>query len=157
MEFNYKKTVSIIGQSNYSEKTSILAYQTGRLLGEAGFVIICGGGTGVMEYAAKGAKDAGGVTVGILPGNSPDEANPYIDIIIPCGTGQARNIAVVNSGKVVVSIGKGIGTLSETAFAVKAGKYIISLESWEVDGVETIRAASPQEVLEIVSGLVFEV
>jgi uncharacterized protein (TIGR00725 family) len=95
-----------------------------------------------MEAACRGAKQAGGTTVGILPGTDRSDANPYVDVAIPTGLGEARNALVVRAADAVIAIGVGYGTLSEVALALKAGKRVVGLGTWEVDGVEAV--ASPE-------------
>lgn len=95
-----------------------------------------------MEAACRGAKEAGGMTVGILPGTDRADANPYVDVAIPTGLGEARNALVVRAADAVIAIGIGYGTLSEIALALKAGKRVVGLGTWEVEGVEA--ADSPE-------------
>ena len=111
------------------------AAEVGRLLAERGAVVVCGGLGGTMEAACRGAKQAGGTTVGLLPGGSRSDANPFVDVAIPTGLGEARNALVVRAADVVVAVGGGYGTLSEIALALKAGKRVVGLGSWEIDGV----------------------
>jgi uncharacterized protein (TIGR00725 family) len=120
----------------------------GRELGSRGAVLVCGGLGGVMEAACKGAKDAGGTTIGILPGSDRSAANPYVDFAIPTGLGEARNALVVRSADALIAIGGGYGTLSEVALALKAGKRVVGLGTWDVDGVEA--AGSPEAAAETV-------
>jgi uncharacterized protein (TIGR00725 family) len=91
-----------------------------------------------MEAACRGAKEAGGLTVGILPGSDRSEANPYVDVVLPTGLGEARNALVVGAADVVIAVGGGYGTLSEIALALKAGKRVIGLGTWEIDGVTAV-------------------
>ena len=107
----------------------------GRLLAEHGAVLVCGGLGGTMEAACRGAKQAGGTTVGLLPGESRSDANRFVDVAIPTGLGEARNALVVRSADVVVAVGGGYGTLSEIALALRAGKRVVGLGTWEIDGV----------------------
>jgi uncharacterized protein (TIGR00725 family) len=101
-----------------------------------------------MEAACRGAKGAGGTTVGILPGTDRSAANPYVDIAIPTGLGEARNAVVARSADALIAIGGAYGTLSEIAFALKAGKRVVGLGTWVVDGVEP--ADSPAAAAETV-------
>jgi uncharacterized protein (TIGR00725 family) len=89
-----------------------------------------------MEAACRGAKQAEGVTVGILPGSDRSDANPYVDVALPTGLGEARNALVVRAADVVIATGGGYGTLSEIALALKAGKRVIGLDTWDIEGVE---------------------
>jgi uncharacterized protein (TIGR00725 family) len=124
--------ISVIGAGKCDEKTYALAEQVGRELAQHGATIVCGGLGGVMEAACKGAKNAGGRTIGILPGISPREANPYVDIPIVTGLGEARNVIVVRTGRAVIAIGGEYGTLSEIAFAFKFGIPVIGLGTWQL-------------------------
>jgi uncharacterized protein (TIGR00725 family) len=95
-------------------------------------VLVCGGLGGVMEAACRGAKDAGATTLGILPGLSRDEANAWVDVAVPTGMGEARNALVVRAADAIVAVGGEFGTLSEIALALKAGKSVVGLQSWEL-------------------------
>jgi uncharacterized protein (TIGR00725 family) len=107
-------------------------------LGRRGVVLVCGGLGGVMEAACRGAKDAGGTTLGILPGTERSDANQYLDIAIPTGLGEARNAVIVRAADAVVAIGGGYGTLSEIAFALRRSKRVVGIGTWDVDGVEQV-------------------
>jgi uncharacterized protein (TIGR00725 family) len=98
--------------------------------------VVCGGLGGVMEAACRGAKRAGGTTVGILPGLDRSAANPYVDVALATGLGEARNALVVRAADVLVAVGGGHGTLSEIALALKAGKRVIGVDSWAIEDVE---------------------
>ncbi len=111
-------------------------------MAERDAVVVCGGLAGVMEAACRGAKQSGGITVGILPGLSRDAANPYVDVAVATGLGEARNALVVRAADVLIAVGGGHGTLSEIALALKAGKRVIGLGTWQIDGVEA--AAEPE-------------
>jgi uncharacterized protein (TIGR00725 family) len=107
----------------------------GRLVAERGAVVVCGGLGGAMESACRGAKQAGGLTVGLLPGSDRSEANAFVDVALPTGLGQARNALVVGAADVVIAVGRGYGTLSEIALALRADKRVVGLDTWEVEGV----------------------
>ena len=124
------------------DEPTVVAAEVGRLLAERGTVLICGGRGGAMEAACRGAKEAGGLTVGILPGSDSSDANPFVDVVVPTGLGEARNALVVAAADVVIAIGGGYGTLSEIALALKAGKRVIGLGTWEIEGVTA--ADSPE-------------
>jgi uncharacterized protein (TIGR00725 family) len=113
----------------------------GRELAARGAVLVCGGLGGVMEAACRGAKDAGGRTVGILPGTDRAAANPFVDAAIPTGLGEARNALVVRAADALIAVGGGYGTLSEIALALKAGKRVVGLDSWDINGVVAVRDA----------------
>jgi uncharacterized protein (TIGR00725 family) len=141
--------VSVIGGSSAHEGLLDSAYRLGALLAGKGYTVLCGGGSGVMEKVCEGARSAGGTTVGILPGESRLDANPWIDLAIPTGMGSARNRIVALSGNVVVAVGGRYGTLSEIAFALDAGRPVCSLGGWTgIPGVTEV--SSPEEALEFV-------
>jgi uncharacterized protein (TIGR00725 family) len=131
--------VAVIGPG---DEPTVAAAEVGRLIAEQGAVLVCGGRGGAMEAACHGAKEAGGLTVGILPGSDRSEANPFVDVVLPTGLGEARNALVVAAADVVIAIGGGYGTLSEIALALKVGKRVIGLGTWEIEGV--VAAESPE-------------
>jgi uncharacterized protein (TIGR00725 family) len=104
----------------------------GRRLAEAGAVVICGGGPGVMEAVCRGARAAGGTTVGLLPGLDRAEGNPYLTVSIPTGLGQGRNLLLVRSSNALIAVGGGFGTLSEIALALRTGTPVIGLATWSL-------------------------
>ena len=124
--------VAVSGGASCDRETAQLAYDVGKELAACGAVMLCGGGGGVMERAAAGAKDGGGLTVGILPGRSAAESPPsrQIEVALFTGMGQARNQILVISADVVIAVGGGWGTLSEVALALKQGIPVVSLNSW---------------------------
>jgi len=124
--------IAVIGAGKCAKKLKDEAYAVGKAIAEQDAILVCGGLKGVMEAAAKGAKEAGGTTIGIVPGNDRKEANPYCDIVIPTGIGEARNVLVVQSADAVVSLHGKYGTISEMAFSLKLGKPLISLVKWDV-------------------------
>lgn len=137
--------VSVVGSGLEHEER---AEQVGRLLAERGCTVVCGGGGEVMAAAARGAKDAGGTTIGILPGASRDGAGPWLDHVVVTGIGHARNLAVAASGDAVIAVGGSWGTLSEIAFAMRLGRRVVILEpGLSVAGVP--RAATPAEAVEL--------
>ncbi len=127
--------IGVIGASSCSAEIAELAEAVGREIGKRGVVLICGGLGGVMEFAAKGAKEAGGLTIGILPGTSKEEANCYIDIPIVTGLGHARNIIIAHSSDSLIAIAGEHGTLSEIAIGLKLKKTVIGLNTWDIEGV----------------------
>ena len=131
------RQVAVIGSSRLAPGSELanLAEEVGRLLAEAGVTVVCGGGPGVMEAAARGAADAGGTVVGILPGIDPGEANPYCTHVVATGSGQTRNLAVAASGEVAIAVGGEWGTLTEIAYARNLGRPVIALRSWGVSGI----------------------
>jgi uncharacterized protein (TIGR00725 family) len=130
--------ISIIGDSSCSSEEAKLAEAVGELLAGKGITLICGGLRGVMEAACRGANSKGGLTLGILPGQDPHTANPWVDIPVATGMGEARNVAVAKSAQAVIAIGGGYGTLSEIAHALKSGIPVIGLNTWSLsrDGQE---------------------
>jgi len=147
--------IGVIGGSSCSDETAKMAWEVGKGIARSGGVLVCGGLGGVMEWACKGAKEAGGTTVGILPGTSRDEANPYVSIAIPTGLGLARNTIVVGSCDAVIALPGRSGTLSEIGFAMNRGIPVVCLKSWEIEKageVETllfIRARDPEEAVKL--------
>jgi uncharacterized protein (TIGR00725 family) len=122
--------ISVIGGSKGSDELLRQAEAVGRGIAEADAVLVCGGRGGVMEAASRGAAEAGGTVIGVLPTSSPEEANPYVTYSIATGIGHARNLAVVGSGDAVIAIGGEWGTLSEIAFARRLERPVIALASW---------------------------
>jgi uncharacterized protein (TIGR00725 family) len=136
--------VSVVGSGAENEER---AEQVGRLLAEGGATVVCGGLGEVMAAAARGAKEAGGTTIGILPGEDASGANPWLDHVVVTGIGHARNLAVVASGQAVIAVGGSWGTLAEIGFAQRLGRPTVILEpGWAVEGVP--RAATPTEAVD---------
>lgn len=129
---NSKKIIAVIGASEPSVKEAKMAEKVGRELAKREAILVCGGLGGVMEAACRGASAAGGLTIGILPGDNPQAANPYVQIPIVTGMGYARNIPVVKSAQAVIAIGGGYGTLSEIAHALQANIPVIGLNTWSM-------------------------
>jgi uncharacterized protein (TIGR00725 family) len=137
--------VAVIGSGHEHEER---AEQVGRLLAERGATVVCGGLGEVMAAAARGAKSAGGTTIGILPGESRRDANEWIDHVVVTGIGHARNLAVVASGDAVIAVGGRWGTLAEIGFARGLGREVVILEpGWDVEGVA--RARTPEEAVDL--------
>ncbi|MFH0813429.1 MAG: TIGR00725 family protein, partial [Pseudomonadota bacterium] len=136
------RRIGVIGNSACSDEVINLAEKVGEEVAKRKGILICGGLTGVMEGAARGAKKAGGLTVGILPGNRDSDANPFIDIPIVTGLGYARNIIVVQSSEVVIAIGGKYGTLSEIAYALQFNIPVVGLQTWDISP-EIIIASNP--------------
>ena len=131
----------MVGKGPPDEELATLAEEVGRLVADAGAVLVCGGRGGVMEAAAKGANAAGGDVIGILPGESPDDANPHVTHAVATGIGHARNLAVVASADAVVAIGGEWGTLAEIGFARRLGRAVVTLRSWSVSGAGAMEDA----------------
>jgi uncharacterized protein (TIGR00725 family) len=124
--------IAVVGPSAGTPTELALGEAVGRGIAEAGGVLVCGGMGGVMEAAAGGCADAGGRSVGILPGDSRLDANPYVTVAVATGMGEARNAIVVRSADVVIAVRGEFGTLSEIALALKMGKPVIGLGTWEL-------------------------
>ncbi len=142
-----QRYIAVIGGGSCSPEVSSLAEEVGRLLAENDCILVCGGLGGVMAAAARGARAAGGTTIGILPGRDRDDANPDIEHAICTGLGEARNFAIVMTADGLIALPGEFGTLSEISFALKYKKPVVSLGSWEV-APEIIRADSAAEAVE---------
>jgi len=142
-----RKIIGVIGAGTAGEDILGMAEETGRLIAENGCLLICGGMGGVMEASARGAKIAGGTTIGILPQPDRHTANPYIDIPIATSFGEGRNIIIVRTADVLIAVGGAYGTLSEIAFALKMDKKVIGLHTWDIPGI--IKAEAPAEAVDI--------
>ena len=127
-----KRFIAVIGGEKPSPREARLAEEVGRELAMQGAILVCGGLGGVMEAACRGAQSEGGVTVGILPGESRQAANPYVQIPIVTGIGHARNVAVVKSAQAVIAIDGNYGTLSEISYALDSGIPVIGLNTWSL-------------------------
>jgi hypothetical protein len=131
MEMNpTRRSIAIVGAGDAGAAVCDLAYAAGRAVAKRGAVLICGGRGGVMAAAAQGAQSAGGLSIGILPGYNRDEANPYIEIAIATGMGEARNAIIVASADAVVALEGEGGTLSEIGLALKLGRPVVGLRAW---------------------------
>jgi uncharacterized protein (TIGR00725 family) len=152
------RQVAVIGSARCEpdSEAARLGEEVGRLLAEAGVTLVCGGMSGVMEAACRGASDAGGEAIGIVPGHEIGEANSYCTHVVATGIGHARNLAVVSSGDVVIAIGGEWGTLSEIGFARALGRPVVALRSWTLSGRERMEdapgvllAESPSEAVDL--------
>ncbi len=141
------KFIGVIGGSEASDELLRLAERVGKLIASEGCVLVCGGLGGVMEAAARGAKSARGLTVGVLPGCSRFDANPYIDVAIATNMGHARNAIIAHTSDSLIAIGGAYGTLSEMAFGLVLGKKVISLKSWSFDP-RIVTVETPSEAVE---------
>jgi uncharacterized protein (TIGR00725 family) len=137
--------VAVVGPGEPAADELATAEAVGRELGRRGAVLVCGGLGGAMEAACRGASEAGGATVGILPGNDRSAANRFVDFAIPTGLGEARNVLVVRCADALVAVGGAYGTLSEIAFGLKAGKPVVGIGSWEIEGMTA--AATAEEAV----------
>ncbi len=143
--------VGVIGAGNAAEEEYIAAFEVGRELARGKCTLVCGGLGGVMEAACKGAKSEGGTTIGIIPGEHKNEANPYVDIPIVTGMGHGRNIIVVRSSDALIAIGGSFGTLSEIAFALRLEIPVIGINTWDVSS-DIRQADNPREAVEMAIG-----
>ncbi|MEA2045166.1 MAG: TIGR00725 family protein [Euryarchaeota archaeon] len=139
--------VAVIGAGECEEETRLLAREVGRRIAEAGHVLISGGLGGVMEAASQGAREAGGLTVGVLPGVRGSQ-NSYVDVAIATGMSHARNAIVVRSADAAIALPGSYGTLSEIALALKMGRRVVDLGGWDVDGM--VKAGSAEEAVRMV-------
>ncbi|RLD97283.1 MAG: TIGR00725 family protein [Aquificota bacterium] len=146
-----KAVVGVIGASQCNPQEYERAYQLGRGIARLGAFLVCGGLGGVMEAASKGAREEGGLVIGIIPQSNPGEANPYVTVAVATGMGHARNSIIVNTAQVLVAVGGEYGTLSEIALALKGGKAVLGLDTWDIPGV--IRVSSVKETLRTLEGL----
>ena len=144
--------VSVVGSGKAAGELYEKAREVGWLVAKRGGTVVCGGLSGVMEAAARGAAEAGGTAIGILPDEDRRRANEYLSYSIATGTGHARNLAVVCSGDVAVAIGGEYGTLSEIGLARKVGRPVVALESWNLGEHVTV-ASSPREAVEAAFGI----
>ena len=134
--------IAVVGASAASDDQVRVAHVVGSELAQAGAIVITGGGAGVMAAASQGAREAGGRVVGILPGEDRTAANPWVEIALTTGLGELRNGLIVRSADAVIAIGGAYGTLSEIALALAAGRSVIGLDTWAIEGIEA--AVSPQ-------------
>jgi uncharacterized protein (TIGR00725 family) len=133
--------IGVIGGRRTEKHLLAEAEEAGRLIAERGAVMVCGGLKGVMEAASRGAKSAGGLTVGILPHEHARDANEFVDIPIPTGLGIGRNVIIARTAGALIAVGGEYGTLSEIAFALQMGKPVIGIGTWEIKGVIQVKNA----------------
>lgn len=149
--------IGVIGAGRSIPRWDAWATEVGRGIAKNGAILVCGGLSGVMAAAARGAREAGGTTLGILPGQNAEDANPDITIPIPTGLGEGRNLLVVQSSDALIAIGGGAGTLSEIGFSLKLRKPLILLGSWQINppeggsalAVKPHIAQTPQEACDL--------
>jgi len=140
-----RRYVAVCGASDATASQLESAREVGRLLAEAGVVVVNGGLGGVAGAASEGAADAGGTVVGILPDTDRHGVDPHVTISLPSGMGQARNVLIVTAAESVIAIGEGWGTLSEIAVARRLGRPVVALDSWSVKGLDSV--ATPAEAV----------
>ena len=146
-----QRYVAVVGGGSCSPQEKVAAAEIGALLARAGAVIVCGGLSGIMEAACRGARNEGGLTVGILPGSDRSAANPHVAVAIATGLGELRNGLVVRASDALIAVGGEFGTLSEIAFALKLGKRVVGLGTWDLtrrsDAI--LRASSPEDAVRL--------
>ncbi len=140
-----KRVIAVIGGRRVKKGLLLMAEDVGRLIAERGAVLLCGGLGGIMEASAKGAKGAGGLTLGVLPQDDKGHANPFIDVSVATGLGIGRNVIIARTADALVAIGGQYGTLSEIAFSLQLKKPVVGIETWDIDGV--IRAETPEDAV----------
>ncbi len=141
MDEQKKLRIGVIGGATADSKFRKIAYEVGRLIAEKRAILVCGGLSGVMEAAARGAKKEGGLTIGILPGTSLQDANPYIDIPIATGIGYCRNSLVAMNVDVLIAVDGQFGTLTEIAYGSIYQKRVIGIGTWDIQGVIQVETA----------------
>lgn len=142
-----RRLIGVIGSRDCDAAVYDDACTVGRLLASRGFGVICGGLSGVMEAVCKGAAEAGGLTVGVLPGEDPGSANPYVQVRIATGMGIARNVIIVRSSAAVIAMSGGAGTLSEIAHCLQLGVPVVGLRTHDVSP-DIVQVATPEEAVE---------
>jgi uncharacterized protein (TIGR00725 family) len=130
----------VVGPGEAGPEVVAAAETVGRVLAARGAILVCGGLGGAMEAACRGAREVGGITVGLLPGSDRAQANPYVDIALATGLGEARTALVVRTADALVAVGGGYGTLSEIALALRAGKRVVGVGTWEIEGIEAVES-----------------
>ena len=149
-----KLLVAVIGGNKCSSEVEQNAIKLGKLLAEVGAILVCGGLSGVMKAVSKGVYEAGGISVGILPGDEKNSANPYIDIPVATGLGYARNAIVAGCADIIIALPGEYGTLSEIAFALNKRKPVIGIGAWDIKGI--IQVKTPEEAIELVKTMSHE-
>lgn len=148
-----KKRISVIGAGACGPEVEAVAERLGSLIAQSGFDLVCGGRMGVQRAACRGAKSAGGLTIGILPGLDFTQANEFVDVPVITGLGHMRNFLVVKNGDAAVAVEGGSGTLSEIGLALKSSIPVVAIGRWS--GIEGVRAAADaDQAMEIVKTLV---
>jgi len=159
LEAERRRYAAVVGPARCEDDLAELARAVGRGLAEAGFTVVTGGEGGAMEAASRGAREGGGMVVGVLPGSDRERANVHAQITIATGVGHARNLAVVASADVIVAVGGEWGTLSEIALAGVLGRPVVALAGWRLDHARKLppgelrHAESAAEAVELAVGL----
>ncbi len=139
--------IAVCGAGSCDDEVYRLAEEVGREIGKRGAALVCGGLGGVMEAAAKGASEAGALTIGILPGSDRADANPYIKVPIVTGLSHGRNLLIVRTADAVIALPGEYGTLSEIALALKLGKPVVGINTWDV-APDMIKAKDARDAVE---------
>jgi len=150
-----KPIIGIIGAANADAITLALAEEVGRLVAKKGAILVCGGLGGIMEAACRGAKSAGGKTVGILPQATKEMANPYVDVPIATGFGEGRNIIIARTADAMIAVAGEYGTLSELAYTLKMGKPVVGIKTWDIKGI--VKADTPAAAVDKVFELLHKI
>ncbi|MCK5178656.1 MAG: TIGR00725 family protein [Candidatus Omnitrophica bacterium] len=140
-----KITISVIGGHDINAEVENIAHEVGGIVARVGTVLVCGGLGGVMEAASRGAKEAGGITIGILPGKDKADANPYIDIALPSSIGYARNAMVACSADIIIALPGSEGTSSEISYGIVYKRPIIDLGGWDREGTIKVKDTTEAE------------
>lgn len=149
------KIVGVVGSSRSDAGTNALAEEVGKEIARAGVALVCGGLGGVMEAVCKGARSNGGLTIGMIPSDRKEDANPYVQIPIVTGMGVGRNVMLVKTADVLIAVGGEFGTLSEIAHALNLGKTVVGLNTWKLDRARDrpipgmVEASNPKEAVRI--------
>ena len=151
---NHPPYVAVCGGGVFDEDSAAAARAVGAALAREGATVLCGGGGGVMEAVCEGVRAEGGLSIGILPGDDRDSANPYVDIALPTGMGEMRNMLLVRASDVVIAISGEFGTLSEIGFALRVGIPVVGLDTWQLHkrGVASdaiVETSSPEEAVRV--------
>jgi len=139
LKIRQKITISIIGGHDSDSKMDTLAHKVGKIVAEMDCVLVCGGLGGVMQASSHGAKEAGGLTIGLLPGKDKKDANPYIDIALPTSIGYARNAMVACSADIIVALRGSHGTRCEISYGLVYGRPVIDLGNWNIEGMIKVK------------------
>ena len=150
-----KITISVIGGHERNAEVEQVAHKIGEIVAKMGAVLVCGGLDGAMKAAAKGCKEAGGTTIGILPGKDKNDANPFIDIVLPTSIGYARNVIVACSAHIIVALPGSYGTSSEISYGLVFGRPVIDLGGWNIKGM--IKARDVEEAEKRIRELIKEI
>ena len=144
--------IGVIGSGDYDKRRDPLAMEVGMLIARHGAVMVCGGLSGIMEAASRGAHLEGGTIIGILPGSEKNEANPHVTYPIPTGLGVARNVLVVRTADALIALPGGPGTLSEIALGLNIGKPVMDLGGWDIEGTRSVSTAEEAVLLALEAG-----